>query len=283
MMKRRHFLQLAGTTLLTSPVASSGADETLGRQYDQAEPSDFDRYDFILARVQFTEQGVKGQGKGPDVWNVRPGGDTNLLREFSRVIRCRVKPIRGAFDWNPQYATAGQLNAVVTFDEPDRLRRYPFLFMTGENYFAFSEVQKQNFKAYVEAGGFILMDDCVVGSGGDFFYRSSFGMLEEIFGPGSVRKVPREHEVFSNVYDLSQTGLPSLQYNRRIGRHAKSAPHGQNHGARGVFIGDRLAVFLSSTDLHCGWCDSHGFEWGIDGYRNTIQMGINVILYAMTH
>lgn len=282
-MKRRTFLQLAGATILTGTMASHGANEETGSLYVATEPTDFDRYDFVLARVRFTEQGTKGQGKGPDVWNVRPGGDANLLREFSNVIRCRVKPVRNAFDWNPQYATAGQLNAVVTFDEPDRLRQYPFLFMTGENYYAFSDTQKHNFKEYVTAGGFILMDDCVVGSGGDFFYRSSFGMLEEIFGAGSVRTIPKEHEVFSNVYDLSETGLPSLQYNRRIGRRGQSAPHGQNHGARGIFIGDRLAVFLSSTDLHCGWCDSHGFEWGIDGYRKTIQMGINIILYAMTH
>ena len=81
----------------------------------------------------------------------------------------------------------------------------------------------------------------------------------------------------------SQTGLPSLDYVARPPMRRQSVPHGQNHGARGVFIGDRLAVFLGSTDLHCGWCDSHGVEWGIEGYRKAIQMGINIILYAMTH
>ena len=29
--------------------------------------------------------------------------------------------------------------------------------------------------------------------------------------------------------------------------------------------------------------DSHGVEWGLDGYRKTIQMGINIILYSLTH
>jgi len=282
-MKRREFLQRAGATVLTGAAIARGADEPKDPLYDQQQPTDYDRYDFIFARVRFVEQGRKGQGKGPDLWNVRPGGDANLLREFSRVIQCRVKPIHGAFDWNPQYAREGQLNAVVRFDEPDHLRQYPFLFMTGENYFVFSEQQKRNLKEYITAGGFILMDDCVVGSGGDFFYRSSFALLEEIFGTGSVRVVPRDHEIFNNVYDFSQTGLPSLEYAARPGIRRQSVPHGQNHGARGVFIGDRLAVFLSSTDLHCGWCDSHGVEWGIEGYRRTIQMGINVILYAMTH
>jgi hypothetical protein len=243
-----------------------------------SEPTDLDRYDFILPRVRFVELPYKGRGKGPDIWNVRPGGDANLLREFANVVRCRVKPIEATIDWQPQYAHAGQLNAVVTFDEPDLFQRCPFLFMTGENQFEFSPEQKQNLKDYLTAGGFLLMDDCVVGSGGDFFYRCAYLLLEELFGSGSVRPIPREHEVFHNVYDLGDTGLPYLQY-----AQVRGASHGQNHGAHGLFVGDRLAVFLSSNDLHCGWCDGHGTVWGLAGYRQTIQMGINIITYALTH
>lgn len=248
-----------------------------------ASPATYDEYDFVLARVQFKEQGTPGYGKGPDVWNVRPGADANLLRELAAVIRCKVKPVELGFDWDPQYAGVGQLNAVVTFDDPQRLREYPFLFMTGENSYVFSDEQKQNLQDYIKAGGFLLMDDCVVSDGGDFFYRSSHELLENLFGKGSVRQIPREHEVCRNIYDLRDVGLPTLEYIRRRGVRAMRQTHGQNHGLRGLFVGDRLAVFLSSTDLHCGWCDSHGIEWGLDGYRKTIQWGINIIMYAMTH
>jgi hypothetical protein len=44
-----------------------------------------------------------------------------------------------------------------------------------------------------------------------------------------------------------------------------------------------LAVFLSSTDIHCGWCDSNGFEFGRQNYEKAIQMGINIIMYAISH
>jgi hypothetical protein len=248
-------------------------------------PVTYDDYDFVLARVQFREQGTPGYAKGPDIWNVRPGGDANLLRELSAVIRCRVKPVELGFfgDWDPQYAGPGQLNAVVTLDDPQRLREYPFLLMTGENGYALTDEQKQNLQDYIKAGGFLLMDDCVVSDGGDFFYRSSHELLENLFGKGSVRQIPREHEICHNVYDLREVGLPTLEYIRRRPFRTMRQTHGQNHGLRGLFLGDRLAVFLSSTDLHCGWCDSHGIEWGLDAYRKTIQWGINIILYAMTH
>jgi len=286
---RRDFLRLAGGALLG--VAAQGADRPRtarpgtrsgppNSSYDPnapTEPTDLDEYDFVLPRVRVVELAFKGRGKGPDVWNVRPGGDANLLRELARIVRCHVKPISGAMDWQPQYAYDGQLNAAVTFDDPGLLRHYPFLFMTGENHFELSSDQKGNLKDFLTAGGFLLMDDCVVGSGGDFFYTSCFQLLEGLFGRGSVKAIPRDHEVFHNVFDLGGTGLPYLQYAGGRGTH------GQNHGARGLFLDDRLAVFLSSNDLHCGWCDSHGVEWGPEGYRKTIQMGINIILYAMTH
>ncbi len=280
-MKRREFLRLLGQAVLAGAMTPSLAQAQQDPSYPQ--PNDLDRYDFVIPRVKFTELPYKGRGKGPDLWNNRPGGDANLLRELSTVVRCRVKPIRGATNWDPTYASTGQLNAVVTFDEPNRLREYPFLFMTGENGYRFTDSQKQNLQDYVLAGGFLLMDDCVVATGGDFFYRCSYDLLEEVFGRGAVQRVPSTHEIFHNIYDFGETGLPYLHYEGSRYPRSFSQPHGQNHGARGIFIGDRLAILLSSTDLHCGWCDSQGIEWGIEGYRKAIEMGINIILYSLTH
>jgi hypothetical protein len=285
-INRRQFLKTAGGAMLGAaftPAALASAAEDLD---SDKRPDDFDIYDFVMPRVKYAHE-----SREVDRWNVRPGGDANLLRELRTVIRCKTKPILGAYDWQPQWAAEGQFNAVVSFDEPEELKKYPFLFMTGENHYKFDGTQKAGLREYIMRGGFLLMDDCVVGSGGDFFYQSSFTLLEQVFGNGAVQRIPLQHEVFHNVYDLGDTGLPYLEHQNLLFLPGARQPrrlglpymHGQNHGARGVCIGDRLAVFLSSTDIHCGWCDSHGIEFGLQNYEKAIQMGINIIMYAMSH
>jgi len=291
-MDRRQFLKTACGKALGATVATAAIGKTATGMDINEGPDDLDHYDFVMPRVKYAHQ-----RKEVDRWNVRPGGDANLLRELSAVIRCRVKPIKGVRDWDPQWAAEGQLNAVVAFDEADEVNKYPFLFMTGENHFTFEDHQKEILKEYILHGGFLLMDDCVVDTGGDFFYQSAYALLEDVFGRGAVKRIPREHEVFHNVYDLGGSGLPHMQYiqqqmpafpwttrgRRRPQRNILPVMQGQNHGARGLFIGDRLAVFLSSTDIHCGWCDSHGFTFGRANYNKAIQMGINIIMYALSH
>jgi hypothetical protein len=277
-LDRREFLKTAGRTIAGAALATGGLGSMVRAVPYSEDSDDLDKYDFIMPRVKYVHQ-----KKEVDRWNVRPGGDANLLEEFSSVIRCKVKPIRDTKDWEPQYAEQGQLNAVVSFEKLEEVKKYPFLFMTGENHYEFTPKGKVNLKEYIMRGGFLYMDDCVVGNGGDFFYKSSFKLLEEVFGEGAVKRVPHEHEIFHNVYDLGDTGLPYLEYIKRKPRRGLPYMHGQNHGARGIFVDDRLAIFLSSTDVHCGWCDSHGFEWGKENYKKAIQMGINIIMYALSH
>jgi len=281
---RREFLKTAGRTIAGTLLTAGGLRSIAAQSAHQESPDDLDQYDFLLPRVRFVHE-----EREVDRWNVRPGGDANLLRELSSVIRCKVKPVEGTDNWEPQYAEEGQLNAVVTLDEPKRLKKYPFLFMTGENHYEINEQQKENLSNYISRGGFLLMDDCVVGSGGDFFYKSSYKLLEEVFGPGAVKRIPHSHEVFHNVYNLGDVGLPFLEFENppasartdRQDRAGLPYMHGQNYGARGVFVGDRLAVFLSSTDIHCGWTDGQGRTFR--NHKQAIQMGINIIMYAISH
>ena len=269
-MNRRKFLQTAGEKTVAGVLAASGLSMlNHSSAYGSLKGDDLQKYDFILPRVKF-----KCDGRVPDQWNIHPVADKLLLEEFGQVVRCKVKIIPRVGEGLGHKNT---FNAVVDFHYLEQLRRYPFLFMTAEGYFKFDDKQKVNLKQYILEGGFLLMDDCAFNRDGDFFYQSSYALLEDVFGTGAVKQIPREHEIFHNVYDLGRIGLPHLQ--------------GVDYGAQGLFIGDRIAVFLSSTDIHCGWMDRSQVRFGRKGQRHyrkhgydeAIQMGINIIMYALSH
>ncbi len=272
MRDRRTFLRnVAGAMLAaTAPTALPASRSAVPNQYI---PADLHEYDFFMARVKFDSDRSAGDG-----WNIQPAGDNYLLDELSKAVRCQVKIIptlrRG------MHGGVTYFNAVVDLNHAEGLHKVPFLFMTAGGHYSFTDAQKQNFKSYVEQGGFILMDDCVAHGPGDFFYHCSCRLLEHLFGKAAVKNINTGHEIFHNVYDLSRVGMPYIQ--------------GTNWPARGIFIDDRLAVVLASTDIHCGWADRTQ-TWfgpnvtrrfggrGIHGYNEAIRMGINLIMYVLSH
>ena len=267
-MNRREFLKgAAGTALFASTAA--GWQRFAGRQ------DDVDEYDFLLCRV--AHESLRPV-KAP--WNVRPDGDYFFIRELGRVIRCKVKIPSGCGAYYPILGRPDQFNGVVDLSDYEALRRYPFLFMTSEGDFRLSSQKMDNLGRYLREGGFILMDDCVYDEDnhpGDYFFQSSRKTLDEIFGAGSVQPIPLSHEVFHNIFDFSRMGLPYLGW-------------GKPYGAHGLILDGRLAAFLSPHDMHCGWGDPLGHDFGVKarrgnrpGYEDMLQMGINIAVYALSH
>jgi hypothetical protein len=226
------------------------------------------QYDFLLPRVKFAcEEGAI------DTWNVSPGGDQNLLREAAPTLNLKVKLLPGVTSYDPYYGDEEDFDAVVYLSNAEELKKYPLVFMTGEGRFDLDRNERRALWEYVTSGGMMLIDDCVL-DGGDAFFKSAHAILAELFGRSAVVVIPHGHEVFTNVFDLSASGLP------RIG--------GIYHEAEGIFVKGRLGVFLSSTDLHCGWTDIEG-RWytervnGDTPYAASIKMGTNIIKYAISH
>lgn len=266
-MNRRAFLKaLAGAAAVSAAGLTGGT--ALGRLFGSSRADDEEsedlKYDLVLPRLKF--ECVEDV---PDPWNISPGGDRNLLLELAKVVRCKVRMPAKPSDYDPYTGNEAHFSSVVDFRNGDEVMRYPFLFMTAEGHFEFDKTQKEGLKEYVQRGGFVLMDDCVFNGAGDFFYESSHRVLEEVFGRGSVIAVPKEHEIFHNVYDFGDAGVPHM--------------HGVQHGARGVFIDKRLAVLLTSSDIHCGWADRLGKWFGMPKVEKSLQFGVNMVMYALAH
>ena len=206
---------------------------------------------FHWGRVKFGTEEKVG-----DVWDAHPWADAHFLTALEKYTNINVDKL-----WRE-----------VPLEDLDEMVKFPFLFITGEGWFNLSPLQKKNIKEYLERGGFLFGDDCVIGNTGDHFYISFRKEIEQSFNTEMV-KLPADHAIYHSLYDFN--GLPYMQ--------------GQNHGGHALFIGKRMAIFLSPSDLHCGWGSQYlrttkGNGWfTLEKEEAAVKMGINVIVYAMTN
>jgi hypothetical protein len=123
------------------------------------------------------------------------------------------------------------------------------------------------------------MDECVHPGRTEQFYAGSLDTLRRVFDDSQIRQIPEDHEVYRSVYDISE---PNIRRWHRGSRQRVRAGLG-SPGNRGLFIGDRLAVFLCDADIHCGWTDPRNSWIKRAGNLESIQTGINVMTYFLTH
>jgi hypothetical protein len=249
-LSRRKFLQAgaatAGGALLTSMLGVMGVAD---RAYaDEAVKTG----KFIFPRLQFS---VKDST--PDRWNVGPVGDVNLRKQMARLTNVNVS----------------MAPKVVKLGKFDEMCRHPFVFMTSEGYFDLPANEEKNFREYLDRGGFIMADDCVAYARHDWFFQDYRKLVDKLFPENPMRKIPLNHDIFRIYFDFKE-GSPHMQ--------------GVKHGAHALFehapqtplSHRRIMSYLDPGDLHCGWMCRY---WGMGKNIQAIKMGVNVIVYFLSH
>lgn len=191
-------------------------------------------------------------------WGVHPQGDLNLIDHLHDNTSARIER-----RWN--VADVGSLAEMTG---------YPMLFMHGERPPELTDKECANLREYLKRGGFLLAEDCVIGSGtlgnnnrnDHFFRRMAEHDLARILPEGRLVRLPNEHPVFHTVFDFS-AGLPHMQ--------------GTPHGLHGLEHEGRIVALLSPSDIHCGW--TNGDRWfGRGKAQEAFRMGANFYAFAMT-
>lgn len=200
---------------------------------------------FIFPRLRFAVN-----DNTADRWDIGPIGDVNIRKKLGELTNLNISN-------EPK---------VVTLADFDDMCRHPFVFMTSEGNFDLTEIEENNVREFLERGGFILADDCVF-RGKDLFFQAYKKLLNKLFPDNPMRKIPKDHELYHIYYDFPD-GCPHMQ--------------GVPHGAYGLFEPGtgRIMTIDNPGDLHCGWmCRYFGKVKDLE----SIKMGINIILYFLTH
>ena len=142
---------------------------------------------------------------------------------------------------------------------------YPFIHMTGHGNVVFSKEEASNIRMYLEAGGFLHIDD---NYGMDQFIRVE---LKKIFPNQELIELPGSHPIFKQKYSFN--GLPKIH--EHDGKRAQ---------AFGLFSNGRLVcLYTYETDLSDGWEDQSVHNDPNNKRQEALQMGANIISYAFNN
>ncbi|PSR02734.1 MAG: hypothetical protein BRD47_02390 [Bacteroidetes bacterium QS_8_68_28] len=150
----------------------------------------------------------------------------------------------------------------------DQLFTYPYLYLTGHGNVRFSSSEAGRLRRYLTGGGFLHIDD---NYGLDESIRRE---LKKVFPDKKLRPLPASHAIYSAHFDFPD-GLPKIHVH----------DEGEPPQGFGIFSeAGRLMVFYSyESDLGDGWDPASVHDNSEATRRKALQMGANVLVYAMTH
>lgn len=186
--------------------------------------------------------------KGGGDWYADPTALPNLIRFCNQELKTNIDP-------QPATVEPGSIE----------LFNYPFVHITGHGNIIFSEVESENLRLYLEAGGFLYIDD---NYGLDQYIRRE---MKKVFPEQEFVELPPDHPIYRQKFEFVR-GLP------KIHEHDNKRPQGF-----GLFVGDRLVCFYTyEADISDGWEDPSVHNDPPEVRRKALEMGANLIQYVFS-
>lgn len=167
----------------------------------------------------------------------------------------------------------------VRLDDPD-LRRFPFLYAVEVGRMSLTPAEVQGLRGYLLAGGFLVVDDFW----GTYEWRSFEHQMRRVFPEHPIVDLPLDHPIFRSYYQIDRLiQVPNVS--RGMAGGATHERDGFVPAARGIFDSHgRLMVVVNwNTDLGDAWEWAEQDRYPLRFSTFAYQMGVNFIVYAMSH
>jgi hypothetical protein len=257
---------LAGSNLITGDGGRASA------------PADLSRLN--MARAIYDSEGGMGEayyaydGRVWARWETDfPEGDDNFSHRLTQLTRINVTP----------RAASRLLTA------PD-LGDFPMLYMSDPGYMVLTAEEIAAFENYLKRGGFVWVDDFW----GDAEWQQFANVMRTVLPNREWRVLTPDHPVFHTVFDLEgMPQIPALPFASPGGSTAESP--GAHKFPAGSLDTPQMRAWLDddgrimvlathNTDVGDGWEREAYGDWYFETFSTRSYMvGVNVVVYAMTH
>jgi hypothetical protein len=237
-----------------------------------AKPEDFGRgFNFCRAAYTSGRREAGGQGWSTDY----PDAELNFSIRLAELTKTRVTR-----------RTDGSPEHLVVHLTEEALYQCPYLHMEDVGTAAFTEAEVLGLRSYLLKGGFVWADDFWGSSAWDNWVSQVARVLPPAEYP--LEEIGLDHPLFRTMFEVKAVPqIPSIQFWRTSGGGtSERGTDSVTPVIRGITDphGNLMVLMTHNTDISDAW-EREGedprffYRFSPDGYA----VGINVVLYAMTH
>lgn len=190
---------------------------------------------------------LKYEGGGD--WYANPSSLPNLIRFINQNSTTKI---------------ASQEDVVEA--SGSQIFQYPYVYMTGHGNVSFTDAEARNLRLYLISGGFLHIDD---NYGMDKYVRRE---MKKVFPDLEWVELPFTHNIYHQHFDFSK-GLP------KVHEHDKKPPQ----GLAMIYENRVVCYYTYECDLGDGWEDVNVHNDPQDVRQRALQMGLNIVLWAINH
>ena len=191
------------------------------------------------------------------------------------------------FSFRLQQMTSIKVNPeplVVGILDPE-MKKHPFLYTLETGDLDLIDEELTILRDHLMNGGFLMIDDFW----GEYEWENTRDQMTKLFPDRPITELELDHPIYSTVFQLKEKPqVPSIDYamsGRETGIFWEKGGKGAHY--YGIFDakGRMMVIICRNTDLGDGW-----EREGEDPYyfkefseKKAYPMGINIIVYSMTH
>jgi hypothetical protein len=156
---------------------------------------------------------------------------------------------------------------------------WPWLYAVEVGHWNLTDSQAKALREYLDRGGFFMCDDFHGTEEWAVFTRS----MQRVFPDQPIVDIPKEDPIFHTVYDLDDKyQVPGAQF---IRSHRTYEYDGYDPHWRGIYDrkGRLVVAICNDMDLGDSWEHADNPEYPQKFSAMGIRIGVNYVMYAMTH